>query len=685
MSSTNKYRLGILAYGSLIDDPGEELSKVIVDRIKCTTPFTVEFARLSKSRDGAPTLIPMSDAGGNVNAQILVLSDEVSTNDAETMLWRRESRSSAKGKKYSRPQKPSIDSIVIESIEGFQSVATVLYTSIRSNMGIFLKAEYLASFAIQSAVSIAGEGNKDGISYLIAAKQNGIITPLMKDYESEILRQTQAKDLEDARRKLTLSRPDALAEVKRQAALEKQLVEIADLVFEYGIITTIGQKEIDPKEIPAFLKENNKRFIANCHNGFRKAQDKVLPMLISIQDEILANKERLKNAHRSKNKREVAKFKSRIKRAEFEENIIRHLMDGIVWQMIGRQLYISRRLFQGVEGTKILKHSNIQSVVDVSNEINANEMDFALISDLTGYVQSGDLLCIKDGALVIAEVKEGEKNHKMLNILHQMQLDNAAMEDVQEKYALDKNELAQLQRQLRQVNVMSNITDIISKDEGIDNATGTKMKIITPKEPTPMFIERLAALRKQLDERNLFAYDVIEDCLHIGLYKGYFRNIGSIVLKTLAEQSTTEYILVDFLSVVESLNKPLFTLPFEKEFIFDILFGRIKLYFLVDITAYMKIYSEYGMKAEWGSRKETMRAKELHKQEGMFVMNNRGVKITMESVNEEMWLFYGTFHRMIFEQIYPSYTAYSSLYHFEELALKKSENKNQQEDKNPAK
>ena len=51
--------IGILAYGSLIDDPGREIEPLIIRRLKgVETPFQIEFARSSSTRDGAPTLIP---------------------------------------------------------------------------------------------------------------------------------------------------------------------------------------------------------------------------------------------------------------------------------------------------------------------------------------------------------------------------------------------------------------------------------------------------------------------------------------------------------------------------------------------------------------------------------------------------------------------------------------------------
>jgi hypothetical protein len=51
--------IGILAFGSLIDDPGEEIANVISgDPIIVETPFPVEYGRFSLSRGGAPTLVP---------------------------------------------------------------------------------------------------------------------------------------------------------------------------------------------------------------------------------------------------------------------------------------------------------------------------------------------------------------------------------------------------------------------------------------------------------------------------------------------------------------------------------------------------------------------------------------------------------------------------------------------------
>jgi hypothetical protein len=56
----------------------------------------------------------------------------------------------------------------------------------------------LAERAITSLHSLQGQGGKDGVSYLLSAKTNGIVTELSEAYEQEILRLTNTTSLEEA-------------------------------------------------------------------------------------------------------------------------------------------------------------------------------------------------------------------------------------------------------------------------------------------------------------------------------------------------------------------------------------------------------------------------------------------------------------------------------------------------------
>jgi hypothetical protein len=84
--------VGILASGSLLSDPGDELNRVIERRIDdVLTPFEVEYARSSRTRASAPTLVPVKGGmGGQVRAQVLVLKPDANVATAKTLLYRRE-------------------------------------------------------------------------------------------------------------------------------------------------------------------------------------------------------------------------------------------------------------------------------------------------------------------------------------------------------------------------------------------------------------------------------------------------------------------------------------------------------------------------------------------------------------------------------------------------------------------
>ena len=184
--------VGILAYGSLIGDPGAEIEPVILWRIDCRTPFKVEFARASKSRKGGPTLVPY-DNGTEVAAQILVV--DLPLSEATDRLYRRERHKVGERVVYDASRKVALNRVIIKTLPDFEGVNKVLYTSIGANIEE-LTATKLAELAIASARAL-NNGN-DGISYLIHAEEAGIRTPLSDEYETEIKRLTGAASLKEA-------------------------------------------------------------------------------------------------------------------------------------------------------------------------------------------------------------------------------------------------------------------------------------------------------------------------------------------------------------------------------------------------------------------------------------------------------------------------------------------------------
>jgi hypothetical protein len=194
--------IGILAYGSLIEEPGKELEPLVSERISnVQTPFSVEFARSSRSRGGAPTLVPVARGGAPVQAVILMLDATVNIERAEDLLWRRETRNESGGKHYNPTINPGPNSVIIKRLNDFHGAKAVLYTHIESNIKT-LTPGHLADLAICSARDKACLPGRDGISYLSSVKRHGILTPLMREYEAAIFDKTGAKTLEEALEKI---------------------------------------------------------------------------------------------------------------------------------------------------------------------------------------------------------------------------------------------------------------------------------------------------------------------------------------------------------------------------------------------------------------------------------------------------------------------------------------------------
>lgn len=187
-------KVGILAYGSLISDPGEEIARARTETTKgVLTPFNVEFARSSSRRGNAPTLVPVNSGGSQVAGQVFVL--DVPENEATVCLWRRETNRVGSGCTYKAPEIIGPNDVVVRRLENFAGVGVALYTEIAANIEP-LTAENLARLAIESVQKT--EQGRDGISYLIGAKRNGIETTLSANYEAEILQLSECDDLKEA-------------------------------------------------------------------------------------------------------------------------------------------------------------------------------------------------------------------------------------------------------------------------------------------------------------------------------------------------------------------------------------------------------------------------------------------------------------------------------------------------------
>jgi len=186
--------IGILAYGSLIADPGVEIGPLIVRRIPTTTPFPVEYARLSRTRGDSPTVVPHS-SGNPVTAEVLVFPDSVSLEKARNLLWRRETRNEGSGRAYQEGSGPN--AVLVRDSAGFCGLDHALYTDFNPSGKLSAPdPRELARAAVESVAK--AKPNMDGISYLMELVNAGTETALTDSYRNEILAVTGSSSLAEA-------------------------------------------------------------------------------------------------------------------------------------------------------------------------------------------------------------------------------------------------------------------------------------------------------------------------------------------------------------------------------------------------------------------------------------------------------------------------------------------------------
>lgn len=304
----------------------------------------------------------------------------------------------------------------------------------------------------------------------------------------------------------------------------------------------------------------------------------------------------------------------------------------------------------------------VRSVLEVANKINSNPDNFVLLTDITSYVQIGDLFGIVDGKITLIEVKEGDKNIEILEDLSKLRDSIISTETLYEKYKDDPKGFDQISRILKQHKVVSDEKNIINTDKGHDPVTDRNIKILTPEEDTLYYYQELSALEKQLSERKFWAYTVVDNCLHIGLYKNKWRYLGEPLLECIAKDQKIEHkILVDIRQVMNTMGSPLLFLPFSKQLIIDVILGKIFMFLMLDIDSFLRLFDNFGISYSWLSRRETTKLKEQIKNLNLYVADNRAIRTTNIHGTEGIMTM-GVLAKILFNQIRPTYVAYSLNY-----------------------
>lgn len=408
---------------------------------------------------------------------------------------------------------------------------------------------------------------------------------------------------------------------------ENKIKEIFHLIGEYGIT----QKPLDFRFPDKITEQDKVEFLIQVRKGFRLGQqqiiEEILPLLKHNQD--LKAKEL--EAKRTKNKEELQQIINEKNLLDFKIKLLRHFADFIAWQIFRNDYYKAKRFYSGSRTRPDLLHSNLQSVLKAVDHFhNEDDLNFALISDLTSFIDIGDILLVKSKGMFVVECKEGNVQQKVFEFIDELEKDDFDPKKVD--YS-DKNSkfFDQVDRTLNQLKKGGRVIEFINTEKGTDPFSEVKIDVVEATNPREYYFEYLMHLFEESKENNS-TYGEVEEVIYIGVYRENKIAPSRFVFDYIVKELYQNYIVIDYLSLVGMpLKEPLFFKPFGTEIIFDLMFGRLKLFLAINLDKFIELFNKKGIEAKWLQRKETHKLLENGMRFKPFVHKNRAIQI---KVNE---------------------------------------------------
>ncbi len=413
--------------------------------------------------------------------------------------------------------------------------------------------------------------------------------------------------------------PDQL---EKRLRLRRLRPEIEPLARELVDLASAGSRELWPELTNERLKEDHafrERFYILAHDGMYAAQERMVERILS-----------------------------RVPLDDSETILFRGVADSIAWTMIGGQLCYARRFYRNQKQPN-LAQSNFESVVLAARAMRARDSGcMPLITDLTSFVQIGDLMCVSSKRqMTLVEVKEGQHNNRVLEMV------NFYRQSGCEKFReiLTKTEtprtVKQFERVMRQEARMDFVGEVMGKGFATDPDTGIAVSIPEPYIPMTSWDEALDELIEKAKDKN-WAYDV-QDSLFMGAYsgdpwsmRGHLAFLGSLGLAGDLEKDFHVIRLADCMT--HPLAPPLFSRPLAVETMFDMLFGRLNVCVAVNIPNLIQECEMTGLNARQATRKELAEARRVDADP--LIVDGKGVVFELEG--REMLLVGGIVFRMLF-------------------------------------
>jgi len=434
-----------------------------------------------------------------------------------------------------------------------------------------------------------------------------------------------------------------------------RLTKIADYAFSFGT-TSISEAQ-SQKPADQWNDAEMGMFMGKCREGFKIAQKLLVEDVLFYQKELRENKEKLKKSRSAHDKKRTAELLNIEKIIERRLHNLSHIADGLAIQIMAQQVHIARRLHIGEKSAKRLESSNIAHAIREADKINEDPENFALISDLTSFVQIGDLLIAdKEQGLCISELKDGKTNQKIREFIDITSENETPCPGFQSE--LSEKEQQQMERMLRQDLRARQAIEVINTDSGIDAGTGANITVSTPTIELEYYDGIFLHMLEELKEKD-WSYRLLEDCVHIGIYQGKTGHLmAKATIPFLLGRQSKNHMVIDMMQITEQLSETLFAKPLPRQFVVKIMTGQAKIIIGINLDELINTFNKNGLKTRWMSTKETAKIKAAAKGMDIITSKNRAIGITLPSGVEAV-MSGGIISKIAFDNILPSSLAAS--------------------------
>ncbi|PKQ89425.1 hypothetical protein CXK86_20480 [Paenibacillus sp. BGI2013] len=447
----------------------------------------------------------------------------------------------------------------------------------------------------------------------------------------------------------------------KQKRFQKELKSILFFVLEYGI-KSLSFKMTDVDELKR--QSQATEFISKVHKGFMQAQNLILQNLLLLGEEKKKTKERIKELNKLREDKDIIQvLKEKVQIIEYQENVLRKVADTIAWQILKSDITVIRRLYNFSAQVEIY-NSNLEHDLEVVQEIFETDNErFPLITDITSFIQVGDLLIRDRDKINILELKEGKVNEQISDILKEhLEVQSGERKLYYELENKDDKFRKQFLRYVKQEATALNTIQIINEGEGTDSL-GRNIKIIDNVFYTEHFTDTIQSMLEEVNKKN-YSINYIEDCLAVGVYN------STKIPMHYAFDAWKKGIGIDFPTVDirgffnNPVGHPLFLHPFNIDDKVKLVTGEKLILMSLNIHAWLKKFEGKNVNARLLSKKETAKFNNTPKHSKAFEYNGQAIEI--EQGNIKQIVFGG-----IFERMFNQFQKPSSLVDFISMTLDK--------------